>query len=286
MDQRKTVAVIGGDQRLIYTKQRFETMGYAVRAFALTEGTCPLAQAFAADIIIFGVPFSKDGETVFAPLSDQKIRIRDVCVGLSGRNTVFAGMLSAKEMQALTATGAAVTDYMKDAVLTQKNADLTAEILTGQLILLLPCALSGAEIAVAGYGRIGAALAHKLTLLGANVTVFARGEAARAQALASGCKALPFSALEDRCGRYRAFVNTVPAQILDPQALGNLPLDCVLIEAASAPYGINDAAAKEMGFSYTLASGLPGKYAPETAGAWIADTAIRLFREVREHGTA
>ena len=286
MDQRKTVAVIGGDQRLIYTQKRFEAMGYTVRPFAFTEGVCPLAQAFEADIIVFGVPFSRDGETVFSPLSDQKIRIRDVCGGLSDRNTVFAGILSAKEAETLTATGAAVTDYMKDAVLTKKNAELTAEILTGQLILTLPCALFGAEIAVAGYGRIGAALAHKLTLLGANVTVFARAEAARAQALAAGCKALPFSALRDRCGRYRALVNTVPAQIIDTQALGNLPRDCVLIEAASAPYGINTAAAKEMGFLYTLASGLPGKYAPETAGAWIADTAIRLFREVKEHGTA
>ena len=289
MGQNRNVSVIGGDARLITAAKRFAARGFSVRTFGLTadgtEQSDSLAAAAQAEILVCGLPFSRDGETVFAPLADKKIPINDLCGRLNGGQTLFAGMPEGAALRTLQAAGVSIIDYYKDETLTRINAALTAEALIGMLITALPCALDSGRIAIGGFGRIGSALAEKLIPLGADATVFARGEAARARAEAMGVKALPFSALYDRCGSYRALVNTVPAPVIGQDALANLPKDCLLIEAASAPYGIDAAAARERGFSYLPAFGLPGKFSPETAGEAIADTVIRLFREVKNNGT-
>ncbi len=290
MEDIKTVSVIGGDRRLIYTAKRFAALGLRVRTFGLpadgTERAGSLFEAADADILVCGLPFSKDGKTVFAPLTNEIIDIDDLRSVLKRGQTVFAGTPGEATAALLCSGGADVTDYYKDEALTLINAMLTAEALLGMLITALPCALTGTEIAIGGFGRIGGTLAEKLRLLGAEVTVFARSEARRVLAEATGVKALPFSAFRDRCGRYKALVNTVPAPVIGKVVLANLPADCLLIEAASAPYGIDAAAAKAQGLPYISASGLPGKYAPETAGEAIADTVLRLCREVKNNGTS
>ena len=290
MDHIKTVSVIGGDRRLIYAAKRFASLGLQVLSFGLpADGTIQagsLCEASDADILVCGLPFCKDGKTVFAPLADEMIDINDFCGVLKTGQTVFAGMPDENTAVLLHSGGADVIDYYKDETLTRINAMLTAEALVGMLITALPCALTGTEIAICGFGRIGAALTEKLRLLGAEVTVFARNEARRALAEATGVKALPFSAFCNRCGRYKVLVNTVPAPVIGKEALANLPKDCLLIEAASAPYGIDAAAAEAQELPYISASGLPGKYAPETAGEAIADTVLRLCREVKYNGTS
>jgi dipicolinate synthase subunit A len=186
-------------------------------------------------------------------------------------------MLRPETAGMLRSTGAKVIYYYKDEAFTQYNALLTAEALISLLMQTLPCALDGAEIGVAGYGRIGSVFARYLTALGAKVTVFARRPETRLQAEKEGITALSFEELRNRCGLFRTLVNTVPAPVLGREALMNLPRECVLIEVAGAPYGIEEAAAEELGFTYIPAPGLPGKYAPESAGAAIADTAVHLL---------
>ena len=284
------VSVIGGDARLIYAAKRFAACGYPVRTFGLPADGLTMAQTLAeaaeADILVCGLPFTKDGTTVFAPLSDGQIAIREFSGLMTGGQTLFAGSLPETAVREMKAAGVKVNDYFTDASFTAKNAELTAEALLGILITELPCTLRSAPMAISGFGRIGSALTEKLTLLGADVTVFARRKAQRTMAEALGAQALPFYALKECCGRYRALVNTVPAPVITGEALANLPRNCLLTEAAGAPYGIDAAAAKTMGFPFISASGLPGKYAPETAGEAIADTVLRLCREVKYNGTS
>ncbi len=284
MEQRKNVSVIGGDKRLIYAAKRLLRLGYTVTAVetaappdASAMENTDLAGALQNDILLFGLPFSKDGNTVFAPFAKAPIPIEKIGDLLGNRHTVLAGMLRPETAGMLRRSGASVIDYFADETFTQYNAVLTAEALVSMLIKALPCALQGAEIGVTGYGRIGSVFARYLIALGAKVTVFARRTETRLRAEKEGITALSFEDLRNRCGLFRALVNTVPAPVLHYDTLKNLPRACILIEAASAPYGIEEAAAKELGFIYIPAPGLPGKYAPESAGAAIADTAIRLL---------
>ena len=284
MEQRKNVSVIGGDKRLFYAAKRLAALGYTVLHTGTAEEptvqpgeNTDLAGAVQNEILLFGLPFTKDGFSVFAPFAEKPITIDTLCDLLDENHVVLAGMIPPETALRLRNTGARVIDYYTDEAFTRFNAILTAEALTGILIHTLPCALQKAEIGVTGYGRIGSILARNLRALGAKVTVFARRSETRLQAEKQGAAALPFENLSDRCGLFRALVNTVPAPILGYDVLKNLPRSCVLIEAAGAPYGIDEAAAKALGFTYISAPGLPGKYAPESAGAAIADAALRLL---------
>ena len=69
----------------------------------------------------------------------------------------------------------------------------------------------------------------------------------------------------------------MPAATLNEAQLRRLPPECMLIELASPPYGIDAEACKRLGLSYLLASGLPGQYAPKTAGALYAQSILDLL---------
>ena len=93
----------------------------------------------------------------------------------------------------------------------------------------------------------------------------------------------PPSARELAAG-YDAVINTVPARIAEPC---DLPRGAIYIELASPPHGIDTDAARAAGIDVRLASGLPGKYAPASAAALIADCVRRrLGAETEEGGGA
>ena len=139
----------------------------------------------------------------------------------------------------LESTGAVVLDYFQDELLTAANAAVTAE---GAVLLAmeqLPVTLAGTPVLVR----------------------------------AMGFRAAVTGQWED-LSSYRVIFNTVPAPVLSQRDLESTRSDCLLLELASAPGGI------EAGGSRSLiqASGLPGKTAPETAGRLIGETILRLAK--------
>lgn len=142
-------------------------------------------------------------------------------------------------------------------------ARLTAE---GAIALLRPeTGLSGAHILLLGYGRIARLLARELQKAGALVTAAARSGEQRAWAEAEGIEALPLDALSGALDRFDVIIGTIPAPVLTEPLLALVRKDALLLELASAPGGIDAAAAHERGLRYIRAPGLPAKYAPERA---------------------
>ena len=74
-------------------------------------------------------------------------------------------------------------------------------------------------------------------------------------------------------------VNTVPAPVIGEDAVANARRDCLFIETASAPYGIDFDACKHHGRELIKAFSQPGKTAPRTAGQMIADTVFGMMKE-------
>ena len=74
-------------------------------------------------------------------------------------------------------------------------------------------------------------------------------------------------------------INTVPARIFEKNILKRMRKESLLMELASAPFGLDFAEAESLGVRTLLASGLPGKYFPETAGYAVADTVLNALRE-------
>ena len=55
--------------------------------------------------------------------------------------------------------------------------------------------------------------------------------------------------------------------------------DCLVIDLASKPGGVDFKAASELGVKVVWALGLPGKVAPISAGRIIADTVMNILSE-------
>lgn len=156
-------------------------------------------------------------------------------------------------------------------------ARLTAE---GAIALLRPeTGLSGAHILLLGYGRIARLLARELQKAGALVTAAARSGEQRAWAEAEGIEALPLDALSGVLDRFDVIIGTIPAPVLTEPLLALVRKDALLLELASAPGGIDAAAAHERGLRYIRAPGLPAKYAPERAAVILRNAVYAAAAE-------
>lgn len=275
-----SLSVIGGDKRMVYAAEALKALGYKTAlcgfsyfdAFSPSVPAADLREALEADVLVLGLPWTKNGSEAFAPFSADPLPLETILSAPCSGRRIFLGNADEKTRRALSGAGAYVFDYFRDEGLTLYNARLTAEALTALLIRELPVSLLGAEIAVTGYGRIGFYTAGFLSAFGAKTSVFARNPAQRAKAAAAGLAAEPLADFRLRERRFDALVNTVPAPVIGERELAVLNRSCLLTEAAGAPYGINEAAAEKNGFRLIKAAALPGKTSPKSAGDAIAKT--------------
>jgi dipicolinate synthase subunit A len=142
--------------------------------------------------------------------------------------------------------------------------------------------IHAAEVAVVGYGNIGALLAATLRALGANVTVAARNPVQRAAAFAAGATAVTLDELPGVAAGLSMIFSTVPAPVVGADTLSALPPGSLVMDLAAPPGGVDLAMATARGHRAIWARGL-GRRAPVTVGAsqW---SGIRARIEALEAG--
>lgn len=177
--------------------------------------------------------------------------------------TVIGGGLDAEFLK-----GYRKMDLLKDSHFLARNAAITAECALRAAMPHLKTTLVDTPTLILGWGRIGKCLAKLLSAMGCPVTVAARKERDRAMLEGLGYRAVDFSLLHKELTRHSLLFNTVPEGITLPEHSGS----CVRIDLASLP-GLQ-------GEGILPARGLPGKYAPESAGKLISQTVSRLEQEV------
>jgi dipicolinate synthase subunit A len=173
-----------------------------------------------------------------------------------------------------------VADYFAREELAVKNAVPTAEGAIQIAMEELPTTLQDTRVLVIGFGRLGKMLAQRLRGLGAQVTVSARSYADLAWIEALGFQAERTDELEGWLCNYGLIINTVPALVLGEAALEDVSPDCLLLDLASRPGGIDREAAAALGLKVIWALSLPGKVAPATSGRIIRDTVYHILQEV------
>ena len=268
-----TFAVIGGDRRSFYVAKRLGEYGFETKLFGLEkeEAYDPLIK-IQADAVLLPIPFTRDGIHIFAPESKEKILISDVLSSVSANSLIFAGNVN-------DITDKRILDYGKRETFAIRNAVPTAE---GALLLALQNGkrtVSGMRVAIIGYGKVAFATAKLFHAVDADITVFARKEQARVEAHMMGYTAKPLDELSACAGEYGLLINTAPARILNREILSKIQKDAWIMELASAPFGLDFEEAKNLGVHAELASGIPGRFFPETAGYAVADTVLELLRE-------
>jgi len=283
-----TVAVVGGDLRLVEAARAIADRQYTVKVYGIDvipdpQPPCTLHKAQSlkealkdADCVILPLPYSHDGEKISAPLSTKTLTLAEFYAHLSPKTLVAAGLLGSS-----LAEGYTVFDYSQSESFAIKNARATVEGAIAIAIRESPLTLCNSRTIVTGYGRIGKMLASTLKSLGAYVTVIARSQKDLSWAWSEGIPAYPFAALPTLAATADLVFNTVPSLVIERPVLYALPQKTPIIELASLPGGVDLRAADEEGVRVITALGLPGKYSPATAGRIIAEAVLDAMKAAR-----
>ncbi|MBQ4075741.1 MAG: hypothetical protein IJD39_11140 [Clostridia bacterium] len=226
----------GQDTKAAYLTELLQNTGHEI------------VQELPADLIILSLPRSAIPlEQLSALPKGQKL----LC-GLT--NPAFDQMAKEKEWQLFR--------ILSDELYIRENALLSAEGALFYAMRASDRAIRDLHCLVVGYGRIGKALTQFLRSLGAEVTVAARRKESREEA---GANSISIDDIKDLLPAIPLIFNTVPAPVIDKNMLSLVPEDGLLMELASLPYGIDLAAAHEMGLRAWGEWGIPGRYCPGSA---------------------
>jgi len=175
----------------------------------------------------------------------------------------------------------AAFDPSQDEAFLRANARLTAEGAIFRAMQRQGHALLGETVLITGFGRIAQELTVRLAAMGAFVIVCARNELQMRRAHEIGAHPVPLAQAASACRQADVVFNTVPAQILGKNELDKINRDALVIELAGMPYGMNLEMARHMGLNVALESGVPGRYAPMSAGAALFDALERRVAQIR-----
>lgn len=255
----KTVVVVGQDARVQAAGRQLAAMGFVL---------LDVPQLYRADYLLLPMPLEGDKEGLTNLLRAAKPGA-----------VAFAGRVSPAAQAAARAAGVELLDCFEREDLALLNAVPTAEGCLALLMEYRPRTIWHSPILVLGYGRVGQAVARRLTALGAYTTVAARSAAQRAMALADGATSLPLDRLEEALPQFDAVVNTIPAPVLTAGRLLHLRAGALILDLASRPGGTDFAAARRQGLTALHALSLPARCAPETAGELIARAVSAMIEE-------
>lgn len=231
------------------------------------------------EIVIGPIPFSSNGKDINSPFSDKEISIRELMHYLNAK-ILIAGSISPEIYDMANDEYIEIIDIMKREELAVLNTISTAEGAIEIAIANTNKILHGSEVLILGFGRIGKVLARKMAGLSARVTCAARKDEDLAWIKAYGHMATNINTIGENLSKYDIIMNTVPHLILNKERLQYVKEDCLLIDLASNPGGIDKKEAKNRNMKLIWALALPGKVAPITTAEFIKDTIYNVLKEV------
>ncbi len=283
-------AVIGGDARQIWLARELAADGHTVRLFGFDkcEGDGPrpektIAKAVGmADVVILPFPSQNEQGWLNAPFAAEQISPEEVLDAVPKTALVVAGRVLPELAQMAKERKLELIDYGLREELSILNAIPSAEGAIQICMEETPFTIHGASILVMGFGRIGKVLSNILHHMGAKVTVSARKASDLAWIEAMGYTAIHSRELAGHLGGFQVIFNTVPATLLTKPLLEEISDDCLIIDLASRPGGVDFEAAAKLSKRVIWALSLPGKVAPATAGHIIKTTVYNIIKEREE----
>ena len=284
-------AVIGGDLRIIELVKILAKENNIVYTYGLEKAEqlknldnviiCEkLTQVVKeAEVVIGPIPFSSNGKEINTPFSDVSISIRKLMHTLNAK-ILIAGTISPEVYDMANDEYIEIIDIMKREELSVLNTVSTAEGAIEIAISNTNKILHGSKVLILGFGRIGKVLARKMAGLSVKVTCAARKDEDLAWIKAYGHNATNINTLGENLSDYDIIINTVPHLILTKERMEYVSEECLLIDLASNPGGIDKKAAKDRNLKLIWALALPGKVAPVTTAEFIKDTIYNILKEI------
>ena len=287
MKHELNIWVVGGDLRQAKLAQLLAEDGHTVHTYALGQPQEPGLTAEAtlqgverADCIILPLTVSSGNGLLNAPLAVSDTPLAAILDRLTPGQFLFGGRVDEETAALARERRLTIRDYFAREELAVANAVPTAEGAVQLAMEHLPITIHLSKVLVVGFGRVGRLTAQRFQALGARVSVAARKYEQLAWAQAMGFGGEHLARLTGWLCGYDLIVNTVPARVLGREELEDVKPDCLILDLASKPGGVDLGAAGELGLTVIWALSLPGKVAPVTAGAAIRDTIYNMLREI------
>lgn len=283
MKLNNNILIIGGDNRQLHMADFLEEKGFEISIYGLNseKRKCPdnlKETIYKSEVIVFPLPLTKDGKNINSAIPIKE-SIDDILSVIDENKIVFGGIIGKGIENKLKKKNIRYFDYFLREELTLKNTVPTVQGILKIIIENIDYTIHSSEIAVYGYGRVAKITADVLSALGAEVTVCARK---KSDLVCADIKHLNACKIKDSykiSRRFDIIINTVPELVIDRKILGNIRNDCLVIDVASAPYGVDFASAEEFGIRAFQCPSLPGKVAPKTAGIIIGETITDILKE-------
>jgi len=288
LDIRK-YTVIGGDLRNVKLAEAICSDGNQVNLYGfknaafdtvLMETEDLEAAIDDSDIIIGPLPCTNDNEVLNTPFHDKKIHMSEIFKIMKKNQLFIAGRIIDKISQMARAYNVYSIDILEREEMAVLNAIPTAEGAIQIAMEELPITLNGSRTLILGFGRLGKVLAKMLDGLGADVYVMTRKYADIAWLKAYGIKPVYINDLNKHLGGMDVIFNTIPSRILDSARLETAGRECLIIDLASKPGGVDFDHAKMLGIKVIWALSLPGKVAPVTAANCMKQTIYNIIEEL------
>lgn len=285
----KSIAVVGGDLRIVKLIEMLNNDGYKVYTYALENSEellnldgvdmCPtLEEAVSYSKVVIGpVPLSSDRKRLSTPFGRNNVNLEEFVDALKGKYLI-AGNIGIKEQ--LDSKNIQFTDLLKREEFSVLNTIATAEGTIQIAMEETQRTIHGSNVLVMGFGRIGKVLSKMLDGIGAKVYCEARKNEDISWIKAYGYNPIHLNDLNEHLGKFDVIINTIPFQILDNERLNLVKNEVVIVDLASNPGGVDRKAAREKGLKVIWALSLPAKVAPLTSAEFIKETLYHVLKEL------
>ena len=279
------ITMIGGDLRIVRLAELYSKEGNKVYTYGLEEYfnnnknnnviICSNEKEAVdkSEIIVSGVPISKDGIHISAPYSKKEINLDDVKKLLNNKVFVAGNIPTEFYNESIKNI-----DLLKIEELTILNAIPTAEGTIKIIIEQMEQTIHESKILICGYGRIGKILCKRLSSFGANIYCAARRDSDLAWIREAGYFPVRYSEIKKYAAAIDVVINTVPVTILKEE-LKSFKNDVLIIDVASNPGGIDKEKAKDLKLKVITALGIPGKEMPISAASYIKEIIDKTRKE-------
>ncbi len=287
----KSIAVVGGDLRIVKLIEMLVKDGYTVYTYGLEMSEdlqkiekiemCPTVTETVKNskVVVGPIPLSSDRKNLSMPFSNIKLNVDEFISCIAGK-TLIAGNIVEETKRKLEQANIQYIDLLKREEFTVLNTIATAEGTIQIAMEETQKTLHGSKVLIMGFGRIGKVLAKMLDGIGAKVYCEARKNEDIAWIKAYGYEPIHLNNLNEHLGEFEIIISTIPFQILDKDRLELVNKDAVVIDLASNPGGVDRKAAKEKDLKLIWALSLPGKVAPLTSAIYIKETLYHVLKEL------
>lgn len=286
----KKISIIGGDLRIVKLAEMLIKEKYEIAVYGLDEAEtlnncnevkkCENIRELMdfSDIIVGPIPLTSNNKNINMTFSEKEITIKELFENMDGK-TFIAGRID-EEIKKININNVYI-DLLKREELTVLNTISTAEGAIQIAMQETERTLHGSNVLVMGFGRISKVLSKMLKGIGANVYCETTNNVKCAWIKAYGYEPVLLNDLKEKLKDFNIIINTIPHIILDETNLKLLRKDCVIIDLASNPGGVDKKEATKQGVKLIKALSLPGKVAPITSAEYIKDTLENILKEIK-----